>query len=87
MIRDKTARQMFYDWHGGQGSPFYAAASSGRVACFVALLDESKAVDDEPERFKLWAWIHHQQVKSPVVTAWDGREYFALPWAKDYTKR
>jgi hypothetical protein len=32
MIRPETARQLGYQWHGGQSSPLYAFASSGIVA-------------------------------------------------------
>ena len=31
MIRPETARQLGYQWHGGQSSPLYAFASSGLV--------------------------------------------------------
>lgn len=32
MIRPETARQLGYQWHGGQSSPLYAFASSGIVS-------------------------------------------------------
>jgi len=32
MIRPETARQLGYQWHGGQSSPLYAFASIGIVA-------------------------------------------------------
>lgn len=38
MIQSKTARKMMYSWHGGQSCPLYAAASSGLVADWDALL-------------------------------------------------
>ena len=38
MIQSKTARKMLYSWHGGQACPLYAAASSGLVANWDALL-------------------------------------------------
>lgn len=43
MIRPATARQLGYQWHGGQSSPLYAFASSGIVANRGRLLDEIRA--------------------------------------------
>lgn len=44
MIQNKTARQMFYDWHGGQFSPFYAVASSGLVQDWDELLKDCECI-------------------------------------------
>ena len=82
MIQNKTARELLYAWHGGQSSPFYAAASSGLVASFVALADECMRID-EPDRGRLMSWLQHTQTKAPRVTV-GGREYQCLPWAKEY---
>lgn len=78
-LSDKVAREMLYDWHGGQSSPFYAAASSGLVESFDELAREARAVS--PESYSaLSQWIEHQrETAKPVVV--QGREYFALPWA------
>ena len=80
MIRNTTARQMLYDWHSGMGSPFYAAASSGLVASFVALADECVRMDDAKDRQKLLTWIQRMQATSKQAQAWDGRSYYVLPW-------
>ena len=40
MIRPETARQLGYQWHGGQSSPLYAFASSGQVDDRGRLLNE-----------------------------------------------
>ena len=92
MIRNSTARQMLYDWHGGMSSPFYAAASSGLVADWQALGDEtqrcynysSNTNKDREQLAKLLVWIRHQCGAS---TLWinhpaDGRTYSALPWSR-----
>ena|SRR5437868_8822595 len=79
-IRNSTARRLMYEWHGGMHSPFYAAASSGLVASFVALTDECMRID-EPDRGALMTWIQRAQQAAKPVTATDGRTYSALPWA------
>lgn len=87
MIRSKTARQMLYDWHAGQSSPFYAAASSGLVANWLDLLRECGAIDDAQERDKLREYLKSWQFRAPIVTASNGKAYPALPWAREYTKK
>lgn len=77
-IQNRTARRLMYEWHGGQSSPFYAAASSGLVASFVALADECMTID-EPDRGKLLSWIQQRQQKAPRTVV-RGREYAVLPW-------
>lgn len=92
MIRNATARQLLYDWHGGMSSPFYAAASSGLVADWPALRAEvqtcynhpSTSLKDRAQLAKLLVWIDHQRNAS---TLWinhpaDGKTYSALPWSK-----
>lgn len=82
-IRNNTARELLYSWHGGQWSAFYAAASSGLVESFVALSDECCRHVSGPDRQKLMQWMMAQQAKAKRVTV-QGREYSALPWAKSY---
>ncbi|MDN7537059.1 hypothetical protein [Burkholderia cenocepacia] len=79
MIRNQTARDLLYAWHGGQFTPFYAAASSGLVSSFVALADECMKID-EPDRGKLMSWIQRQQTAAPQAVV-NGTTYSALPWA------
>lgn len=79
MIDDSTAIQLLYDWHSGQWSPFYAAASSGLVESFSALIRECKEID-EPDRTELLEWIRHQEQTAPEVSIND-RTYQKLPWA------
>jgi len=79
MIRNRTARELLYAWHGGMSSPFYAAASSGLVKSFADLALECDVVDIK-ERSKLLTWLSHQQQRCPRVSR-GGVDYFALPWA------
>ena len=83
MIQNKTARRLMYEWHGGQSSALYAAASSGLVASFTALALECDSVDQK-DRSKLLSWIMARQANHvQVVVA--GRSYAALPWvARSY---
>lgn len=78
MIQHKTARRIMYEWHGGQCSAFYAAASSGLVACFDELRHECRMIDN-PGRDKLMAWIEKQaQKKTRYIFC--GASYTPLPW-------
>ena len=92
MIRNSTARQLLYDWHGGMSSPFYAAASSGLVADWDALLKEATTCHALPsntrlDRLKLSKLQHWLAAWRTRSTLWvnhpaDGRTYSALPWSK-----
>jgi len=88
MIANKTARAILYNWHSGQGSPFYAAASSGMVVSFALLASECAAID-EPDRARLMAWIQHQQQRAPRVQIanFQCQFYYALPWCKPVVVR
>jgi len=79
MIKQKTARAMLYDWHGGQWSATYAAASSGLVKNFELLMLEVRHID-QPDRDKLTEYLLHQQSKGRIVTR-ENTSYLALPWA------
>lgn len=85
MIKQKTARAMLYDWHGGQWSATYAAASSGLVKNFEALLLEVRQITFEPDRDKLTEYLLNQQSIGRYVckgsTANPADYYLALPWA------
>lgn len=78
MIHNKTARELMYNWHGGQWSALYAAASSGLVSSFTDLAGEVLTIE-EPDRARLMAWIQQRAVKAPEVIA-AGRAYRVLPW-------
>lgn len=78
MIQSKTARQMLYEWHGGQGSPFYAAASSGLVKSWSDLADECTRIG-EPDRTRLMEYLMHRQRKAPRVCI--GNVFYSvMPW-------
>lgn len=79
MIQNKTARRMLYDWHGGQSSAFYAAASSGLCASFTTLALEVDTMDDPKDRTALLSWIQHRQTRAPQVHI-RGVWYYVLPW-------
>lgn len=79
MIRHATARRMLYDWHSGQTSTFYAAASSGLCASFDALARECATMDNPTDRAKLAAWIEARRRLAPELVV-SGRVYRVLPW-------
>ena len=79
MIRNDTARKLMYDWHSGQASPLYAAASSGLVADGDALLHDCQTIDDPKDRARLLEWVNRQFENLRGVTV-NGQEYGALPW-------
>lgn len=79
MIQNNTARRLMYEWHNGQTSAFYAAASSGLVACFDTLVWECKGMSD-PDKAKLEQWIEHKKKKSKHVYIVQGQSYNVLPW-------
>lgn len=79
-IQNKTARAMLYDWHSGQTSPFYAAASSGLCRSFQALAMECATVDNAEERRKLLTWIQKEQGKNKPQVCIAGAFYWPLPW-------
>lgn len=91
MMRNSTARQLLYAWHGGMSSAFYAAASSGLVAKWDDLYAEittcyhsTTTTSDHKQLGRLLEWLTHQRGAS---TLWvnhpaDGRTYSALPWSK-----
>lgn len=74
-----TARNLLYSWHGGMMSPFYAAASSGLVANWPALLAECGMIDDANDRDKLREYLTYQQSRAPTVVR-GGVSYSLLPW-------
>lgn len=73
-----------YDWHGGQFDPLYAAASSGLVESFDALLHACNCMKDDPDYpddyAKLTEWIKHKQSKAKYKYIVAGSSYFVLPW-------
>lgn len=94
MIRNATARKMLYDWHGGQWSAFYAAASSGLISHEDGrrIFDECREITDDATRGELAYWLGHQIKKDKRVPL-DARGrritegakpedyYLILPWA------
>ena len=75
---------MMYDWHGGQTSSLYAAASSGLVDSFDALLQDCVCMKNDPyypdDYAKLTDWIKHKQSKAKHKFVVAGSSYFVLPW-------
>lgn len=80
MIQNKTARKLMYDWHDGQSSALYAAASSGLVKCWDNLLHACNGIDDETDRNKLIAWVENKQRLCKSVIIVRGSSYAVLPW-------
>lgn len=72
-MTNEKARELMYEWHGGQFSTMYAAASSGLVENLQALISECQ---EEP---RLLVWLGTLDLKCVIV---NGSQYLALPWAK-----
>lgn len=68
-----------YDWHNGQTSPFYAAASSGLVASWDSLIYECNAVTG-PDKEKLMQWLLKRQTKFKMQVVVRNQAYYILPW-------
>lgn len=81
MIQNKTARRLMYEWHSGQWSAFYAAASSGLIESFYELEIECETITNPTDRQKLREWIHHRK-KADTKVLINCRTYVALPWMK-----
>jgi len=87
MITAKTARKRLYEWHGGQWSEEYAAASSGLVCSFSLLIQGLQAnyasadKAGKQELIKLIEFLQYHARTSDIAITTDGREYYALPWA------
>ena len=90
MIQNKTARRILYEWHNGQWSSFYAAASSGLVESFDALIAEAKSNiphDTDGEMPKLIQWLEHKKEKAKTQVFIRNSYYFILPWiSRSYYK-
>lgn len=88
MIRATTTRKILYDWHGGQWSSFYAAASSGLVEDKEKLLNDCREITDDETREKLTDWINQQIKKGRYWTKASiinpDQVYLMLPWAEFY---
>ncbi len=84
MIQSRTAREMMYSWHGGQSCPLYAAASSGLVADWDALLHACNGMKNSKEHphdyAKITEWLEHKQAKQKSSIIVQGQSYAALPW-------
>lgn len=83
MIRNTTARNLMYSWHGSMSSPFYAAASSGLVRDWSALLAECESIKDDPDNpqdyAKLSEWLRHWQGKAKQIVH-NNAGFYVLPW-------
>ena len=83
MIQSRTARTLMYSWHGGQECPLYAAASSGLLADWDALLYACNCMKDSKEYpqdyAKLTEWIKHKKAKQKFSIIVRGQSYAVLP--------
>ena len=84
MIQSRTARRIMYSWHGGQSCPLYAAASSGLVADWDALLYACNGMKNSKEHpldyAKITEWIKYKQAKQKSSVVVQGQSYAVLPW-------
>lgn len=80
MIRHNTARRLMYEWHGGQGSALYAAASSGLLSgSWASLVAEIEADVTGEDKAKLLEWVHFRRTRAHSVYI-SGQWYAVLPW-------
>ena len=79
MIQNKTARKLMYDWHSGQFSALYKAASSGLVEDINNLEYEINHIDYPKDKAKLMEWWKAKKVKLTSVLIINNF-YIALPW-------
>ena len=80
MIQNKTARKLFYDWHNGQFSSLYKAASSGLVDDINQLEYEINRIDCPKDKAKILGWWKAKKIRATevfIINNW----YIALPWA------
>lgn len=80
MIQSKTARKIMYDWHNGQTCPLYAAASSGLVENWDALMYACSTITETPDREKLIEWVKNKKDKQKFSVIVRGSSYAVLPW-------
>lgn len=81
-IHSTKAREIAYQWHGGQNSPLYAFASSG-------LIEDLTELDKDISRCEKLAGTHkdclslaslRRYIRSPIIRAMPGRYPFVAPW-------
>lgn len=80
MITNEEARQLMYDWHGGQATMLYQAASSGLVSDWLELIREMSSIQ-RPDYTDLKVYLVDTKLKPVRV---DGARYLALPWSTHY---
>ena len=93
-MREKEVRQALYEWHSGQGSAVYAAASSGIVADESRLdleLAEAQVIAyaaGNPlevanlKRIRKWLEVHYD---GPHYTLGSEQVFLTLPWCASGT--
>lgn len=79
MIHNKTARRLMYNWHTGQFSALYKAASSGLVEDINNLEYEINRIDCQNDKAKLLEWWKAKKVKLSSVLIINNF-YIVLPW-------
>ena len=85
---DHQARCVAYEWHGGQGSPLYALASSGFVPDFNALMDEMRDCINTTYKYASYTQTDRSQLerlakycRTKLKRSPDMRFQFVAPWA------
>lgn len=84
-MTDQEARELAYQWHGGQWTPLYAFASSGLVRDRDSLMQEVKvcaATASAEDRYKLYRlniYIEYNVRKTTEEEAWP---HYVAPWGK-----
>ena len=82
IIHSRKARELAYDWHGGQWSALYAAASSGLIEDLQALIREIDSclvlAGTKADVRALNSLKRYFQ--SSIIASIPGRYPYAAPW-------
>lgn len=93
-MKETEVRQALYEWHSGQGSAVYAAASSGIVADeslldlelamaqMVANATGNKLEVENLKRIRKWLKVHYD---GPHYTLGSEKVFLTLPWCSSGT--
>jgi hypothetical protein len=75
--RDQNARLGLYSYHGGQGCPLHAAASSGMVEDLTLLINTLRDIYSVKDRVFLQRYLTARCTKQVFI---NGKGYYLLPW-------
>lgn len=89
-MNEEEARKLLYEWHGGQASVLYAAASSGLIEDMAALagsisecmhIAQGCGNQQELRDLRTLRKFCEFNVRGPIEM--NGKVYLALPWYEE----